>query len=468
MSVERRIDKVKLKRLIVKKLHNLYDYDIKFFENINIWFGKNGCGKTTLLNIINSIISGEVYKLKRYKFESIQLQFKKNKKSKMIDIDITYDKDVLQLSYDKGEKQSLEIDAIELDDEYTNIRREEKEKELYFRKYEILNTIKENFNIVYLPLSREYLGIDYEKFYRRYRINRRERGLRVGHTYLDTALEQALFLVEKEYANINEKINSIESGLKTKIFEVMFSSIRLKTDDKEIPESDMAFIINNFRRIGIYDENLENKMNEFFKEYNKAINKYNKIQKEFDEILENNINDPEKQMDVVNKFVGAKNDLASFNTVKCQIEELRKMFEEYNEEVRKIMSPILMFGEIINEYLKNSAVPKQMIVSLSKIYFRINESIDSIDISELSSGEKQIILLIAYLIFKVLPEEQPIFMVDEPEMSLHLMWQRQWINSIQKINPDIQLIIATHSPEIVDKYRNYMINIIPKIGEIYG
>jgi predicted ATPase len=66
---------------------------------------------------------------------------------------------------------------------------------------------------------------------------------------------------------------------------------------------------------------------------------------------------------------------------------------------------------------------------------------------QLSSGEKQLLLL---LLKALNHSEQPtIFLLDEPEISLHLAWQEKLLDAIHQINPDSQIIIVTHSPAIV-------------------
>jgi predicted ATP-binding protein involved in virulence len=42
-----------------------------------------------------------------------------------------------------------------------------------------------------------------------------------------------------------------------------------------------------------------------------------------------------------------------------------------------------------------------------------------------------------------------VFIVDEPELSLHIGWQEQFVDAIQQANPKVQLILATHSPAII-------------------
>ena len=49
-------------------------------------------------------------------------------------------------------------------------------------------------------------------------------------------------------------------------------------------------------------------------------------------------------------------------------------------------------------------------------------------------------------------------MTDEPELSLHISWQRKIIPAIKQLNPNAQIIAATHSPEVASKYRNSIYN----------
>jgi len=69
-----------------------------------------------------------------------------------------------------------------------------------------------------------------------------------------------------------------------------------------------------------------------------------------------------------------------------------------------------------------------------------------IDIERLSSGEKQIL----YILFKVFfQHQQPyILLLDEPEVSLDIDWQKLLINYIRELNPNCQVIVATHSPSM--------------------
>lgn len=72
-----------------------------------------------------------------------------------------------------------------------------------------------------------------------------------------------------------------------------------------------------------------------------------------------------------------------------------------------------------------------------------------VPIDKLSAGEKQLMLILTKVF---LQDEKPyITLIDEPETSLHIRWQRSLIDTIRELNPDGQLIIATHSPSILSK-----------------
>lgn len=74
--------------------------------------------------------------------------------------------------------------------------------------------------------------------------------------------------------------------------------------------------------------------------------------------------------------------------------------------------------------------------------------------TQLSSGEQHQIVLFYELIFKA--SENSFFLIDEPEISLHVDWQRMFLDDIHKIAQlgDRQFLIATHSPQIIGNYRN--------------
>ncbi|MCR3960588.1 AAA family ATPase [Aeromonas veronii] len=77
--------------------------------------------------------------------------------------------------------------------------------------------------------------------------------------------------------------------------------------------------------------------------------------------------------------------------------------------------------------------------------------------TQLSSGEQHQIVLFYELIFKA--NKNSFFLIDEPEISLHIDWQRSFLHDIQKISVlgDSIFLIATHSPQIIGGHRELAI-----------
>ncbi len=66
---------------------------------------------------------------------------------------------------------------------------------------------------------------------------------------------------------------------------------------------------------------------------------------------------------------------------------------------------------------------------------------------QLSSGEKQ---MLAILLTVLVEDGQPyVLFMDEPEVSLHIEWQKRLIDLILELNPQVQIILTTHSPAVI-------------------
>lgn len=77
-----------------------------------------------------------------------------------------------------------------------------------------------------------------------------------------------------------------------------------------------------------------------------------------------------------------------------------------------------------------------------------DENQTKLTMSDLSSGEQHILLLTLYMLFDA--PEKAIVLIDEPEMSLHLSWQGDYLKNLREIVNlrNIQCVVATHSPFI--------------------
>lgn len=77
----------------------------------------------------------------------------------------------------------------------------------------------------------------------------------------------------------------------------------------------------------------------------------------------------------------------------------------------------------------------------------IEQDGDELHPYQLSSGEKQILVI---LLTVLVQDGQPFALfMDEPEISLHIEWQQQLIKLIRELNPNVQIILTTHSPAVI-------------------
>ena len=67
----------------------------------------------------------------------------------------------------------------------------------------------------------------------------------------------------------------------------------------------------------------------------------------------------------------------------------------------------------------------------------------------LSSGERQMFIMLAHLSLNRSLLKDGVFIVDEPELSLHMAWQDMFVEAVEAANPKLQIILATHAPAII-------------------
>ena len=99
------------------------------------------------------------------------------------------------------------------------------------------------------------------------------------------------------------------------------------------------------------------------------------------------------------------------------------------------------------------------LISISnKLVFRKGDS--EIPYSSLSMGEKQLLLI---LLMVTNTQKQPfIFIMDEPDLGMHVDWKKKLIKEIHQLNPNMQLIVSTHAPSVVTGWNDC----VKEIGQI--
>ena len=124
-----------------------------------------------------------------------------------------------------------------------------------------------------------------------------------------------------------------------------------------------------------------------------------------------------------------------------------------------ILKKVDRFVGIVNQYLADKVVEFDALEGLS---IRLPQS--TLDPNLLSSGEKNILLL--FLNVFLSSGQSPLFIIDEPELSLNVKWQRRLVDSLLEISEDYycQFLLATHSIELLSKHRDYVV----RVGSIDG
>lgn len=80
-----------------------------------------------------------------------------------------------------------------------------------------------------------------------------------------------------------------------------------------------------------------------------------------------------------------------------------------------------------------------------------------LSVDQLSSGEKQILVLLTAGLMR--NDSSVVYMADEPELSLHVKWQAKLLRSLVEIGGTMQVIVATHSPDIVGTLRDNILEL---------
>ena len=142
-----------------------------------------------------------------------------------------------------------------------------------------------------------------------------------------------------------------------------------------------------------------------------------------------------------------------------QLAKLEKDFIAYKEKaiVNCQLSIVNSFFDFVDKLYGQT--DKTIIRDAEGIRF-LQEG-DILTTRQLSSGEKQMMLI---LLTVLLEDRQPyVLFMDEPEVSLHVDWQQQLVTIITELNPEIQLILTTHSPAVV---MNGWLDKVTEVSEI--
>jgi energy-coupling factor transporter ATP-binding protein EcfA2 len=124
--------------------------------------------------------------------------------------------------------------------------------------------------------------------------------------------------------------------------------------------------------------------------------------------------------------------------------------------VRQYAEDLKFFISLSNQYLVKKRIKPNL---ENRNLFQVIDDESNENIDNLSAGESQLLTILYYAIF--IARGDSILIIDEPELSMHISWQRRLardLRQIARVNQS-QIVLITHSPQIVDRYSNLVVEL---------
>lgn len=433
----------KIKNIFIKKLFGFLNHDINLTdEGVTFIHGPNGCGKTTVLKLIASFFRWNVSGLFESHFESMTISYSTGES-------ILVQKHKKMKNY---EEEKLEIPTLNLSISGTAEN---------FENYEISRDIKAmKFHpseiAEYIPFLRrtaegEWMNLKnreplsyfevMEKFSHRLpfqHIKKRPEWLRSYQILSKLHFIETQRLIKVDHirirhrrvsdeSNVTEVIQLYSDEIKDIISNKLAESVAItQSKDRSFPERVLSLQLDE----SISEEKIRD-------DYEKTEEKIQKLMEAGLINQEKNISLPAKKLEETEKKVLALH-LKDINDKLSVFDELQQRIETFTG----IVSPKLRN--------KNFRINRE-----HGFVFEVTQGQKGmLEPTVLSSGEQHQIVLFYELIFK--SGENSFFFIDEPEISLHVDWQRQFLEDILKVAKlgDHTFLIATHSPQIIGSRRD--------------
>ncbi len=433
-----------LKSFIGRGIFGYLDFDVLFNRDINFMIGPNGSGKTTALKLINALVTPNFKELIKTPFNSITLNLEDGKEKISIYCYKEEEHKILRIS---NESETLEIPSYDKDEYSILGNRKEKLDEsienlsIKFLHHPVIRSINKITSPIFLGLERrgDEQNINESDYYieRQAWFSAKKQNALVSRRLITGNLGPSLMETELLVQNTFRRIREIEQKLTNRLRDnLLLSSFQYNDFDPDFISSSG---INNWKEkeglikrqgeiktalsnIGLQDSRLMVELDKFFE----------KITSLFSQL---------KEMDKGLSIEWLLN--------KAQVERMSKIVEiidEHNSKVDNHFKPINEFINTINYFYKDSS--KRIEIDAIGQLSIIRPDNIKCTIEALSSGEQQLLIIFAHAFFNS-KSRSSVFIIDEPELSLHLRWQEKFTEAIIGINNNSQYILATHSPEIV-------------------
>ena len=427
----------KILKIQIKGFHSsqkIIEYEFSN-ENVTIIYGENGCGKTTLLQILNALFSKDDAILFNHKVSEVRMEVSQDNIQKQICV------------------KECKKDVIAV--------KEGSERRIMRKMYDYSYDWSEFDSLV--EQRTLLLGVD--------RINvQASVSPSVIFNYINSsAMGRQVFLqkgmaVKKAFAdNLAEYINYSRKGrLRRNNIDFENAHIVLNGSNVDISDMEDTIIINYRRAVHGASTNIQSAL---FATLSQVIES-KKIRNENVEILEKDLCECYPLILVAIEEIPEGTDNEILNLIKkssCEeiIEKSREnsylcllllnILQRIKEDIVKYRS-ILLLRDFFNEYTREDKIMKISREGVDIEIFDQGKFVTKHGLGELSSGEKQLLTLLTCLFID--GKNRNIVLIDEPELPLNMKWQNKLIDLFEEYLPSTQVIMATHSPSIADGHTN--------------
>ena len=408
--------------VFVKGLWGHQDINILIDGKTNFIIGVNGTGKTTLINLLAAALTFDFEKLLRIEFGSIVIRLKEIGGSRRPSIRVSKDtlvsSDSLVYEIQKAAKEDPKI--IPFDARYDRMfietleggrvvtRRRGPNQEIHSLN-EITNLLKELIKVSWLSVNRA------DNLYNR-DIDKRALST-IDHKIIDlnNNLVRYFSVLSQQFSDhtIEFQKKSFLALINNEGAKPIFEFSRSIDIDKE-----RKTLVEVFDVLGVENKYYLRKLNEHF-------SRLEKVQKR-----ENLKTIAVDDFSIIYNSWRAHTLVADYEVLQTKKSDIFKPRDNF----------ISLLNSMFNGRKKFSVSDKNELVVTTKDGRLIG-------LEELSSGEKQLLIILGETLLQ--HSQHVIYIADEPELSLHVIWQEQLIGAITKLNPNAQIIFATHSPDIV-------------------
>lgn len=430
---------------------------VEFDEKINCLYGVNGSGKTTTINILVASMTCDVNRLSILPFSKVSIFISptgKRRAKHFFDV-IKMDGNIryhFNTEYLSPNDVDLEIVDFLISSKRELDRVDEKKKGI------VTQLIKNNVTTTYVPLSRMHDSDLYDSNGRpdEYFLSQILRSRHIpqdeAEDILDPSRRMLLKLEEafkQKYSVTQEEINRNLDGLKDTILGKMLLnrdfaskyaaqniSFKTKLTNPDYAEYSKKLSATNLKIS-------EGALKEHFEVMEDNITKLNNIRFEYSKLAGIEGEDQEaKRGKLRDEYTTEVSKYRALNPFYQRFFDVLEDVENVQVKKDEALKIFTSTEKVINDYLINKTFSFNSVGG-----FEIKCGKKPIKLADLSSGEKHMIALLGRVALS--PEQGAVFVADEPELSLHLEWQRKILPAIQLLSPSIQIIVATHSPAIV-------------------